>query len=230
MTEPEGPTWGDILAEAEYQHEKGRKTWDQIAEELGVKGSTLRRKIAERTPGDPGRWARSTQPLNDEQYLAFRAYLVSELDKPGPVDKGVAYAAFLTWLGCHPIVLEAPDRFGFNLTGKEAIWRRPKTKRFVRVVLLPELRPRAQELLTNVNAWRLKRRRIAQLVARAGARAGVPGISPRCLRHTFVFRVMRETGNPYLAAQLGGVSPEVVLEYANYLDPAAVARLGERGF
>lgn len=173
--------------------------------------------------------ADSVSPLTDSEYQILRGHLLEELLEP-ELSIDAATTAWILWTGCHPIVIAEPIEHNLQLDGDTVTWHRPKTGRYVRVPLVPELRPRAPVILEEFRARPRGTVQIWRQVKRTGERAGLSGsLGPRALRHTYISRVMQSSGNPYLTAQLAGTTYEVAQEYARYFDQAAVERMKKDG-
>lgn len=168
-------------------------------------------------------------PLTDAEYLALRAYLLEELADPD-LTYGTAATAWMIWTGAHPVVVTEPNRHNLQLDGDYVTWRRPKTGRYVRVPLVPELRPTAAQILAAFHERPRSLTWTNKVVKETGRMAGLKGVcSPRTLRHTYIARVMRASGNPYLTAQLAGTTYEVAQEYARYIDQGSIDRMLKEG-
>ncbi len=168
-------------------------------------------------------------PLTDAEYLALRAYLLEELSDPD-LTYGAAASAWMLWTGAHPVVITEPSHHNLQIDGDYVTWRRPKTRRYVRVPLVPELRPTAAHILASFWQRPLSLTWTNKTVKEVGRLAGIPGVcSPRTLRHTYIARVMRASGNPYLTAQLAATTYEVAQEYARYIDQGSIDRMLREG-
>lgn len=155
---------------------------------------------------------------------------------------GESFAVRLVWLfyrtGMHPAVAADPQRHSLALQEDHLIWRRPKTKKFVRVPVDPVIRAwlpsMIEELVVRAGPEEAdpESRAIHYLrtVREIGKLVGIPGLSPRGLRHTFIWRIMKKWKDPNLARQWAGCTITQAMDYAWAYNEAADVEALQRGF
>lgn len=100
------------------------------------------------------------------------------------------------------------DKERFIPLGKrcqKAIWRYLATR--------PDAKPK-EPLFCSREVTALDRANVRRIVKQAGDRAGIPGVHPHKLRHTFAILFLRAGGNPFeLKELLGHETLEMVMNY-----------------
>jgi len=94
--------------------------------------------------------------------------------------------------GVHPEVVMNRLEGGLSMDGlRHLTWRRPKTKRMMRVPVDPEIQPWVAEFVNTLpkRTWMT----INRLIHDVGTHAEIPELTPRTLRHTFLRIVADKT-------------------------------------
>jgi len=173
----------------------------------------------------------TTEPMSEQTQAEFLTRM-----RALPVHE---FRVQLTWLywstGMHPAASADPYRWGVQRSGEHITWKRPKTSAWVSFPIGPDIRPFVDELLHELrerakNGWKHDPKNRAlyylRLVRELGQKIGIPELSPRMLRHTAVFRVVRRTHDINQARRLFRVSTEIAANYAySPQDQAADAQI-----
>lgn len=147
----------------------------------------------------------STQPLSEEERRLFNEALVLYRDHPG---RPLAETIYRT--GIHPAGLSDPY-WKLHSDGSSLMWTRPKNHRAMRVELEPGM---AEWFLPWLQSYQwLPVREVNRRVARFGRAAGIRGLCPRALRHTFGRRCAEAGMSPDEIAEKMGCTVEQAVDY-----------------
>lgn len=194
-----------------------------------------------RRPADPV----TLYPLNEDQLERLRTNLPnfpfpSERWKEPPDPKQVVYVLWRT--GFHVSILCNPKRWGVRVADGFIEWKRPKTKAHAKITLHADIRGFVAEFFETLpirsaiapssvgvardvtvpgQAPKFKQPidlgyvYYTRMVKAVGEFVGVPGLSPRTLRHQFIADMFEATGGDIpLVVQIAGTSAQTVLNYA----------------
>ena len=163
--------------------------------------------------------AKSTEPLTRKELSHLLDALPTFQPREGyyeGLDPARVVQFFLN-TGAHPSVLADPARSGLEVEAKRYVtWKRPKTKRVMRVPIGPELVPWMTEFIQALPVRSEKT--YNRLVQEVGNHAGVPGTTPRTLRHTFLRLLADKTRDIDDVMRFGGCSLKVAVGYARTTD------------
>lgn len=167
--------------------------------------------------------ADSTHPLltaERERLLAYLPKVGAGLGPPGWFEglDPAKVILFLYHTGAHPSVLRRAKTNGLRYdaaTGK-VLWNRPKTKAEVPPTVPVSIRPWISEFI-EVQTGRSEKT-YQRLVIAVGIAAGLPGMTPRTLRHDFLTRVAEKTGDVREVMRLGACTLKVAMRYINSVE------------
>ena len=161
----------------------------------------------------------STAPLTREELTRLLASLDTFQAREGYYEHldPVRVVRFMLMTGVHPEVVADREKSGLMMDGpRHLTWRRPKTKRMMRVPVDPEIQPWVKEF---VDALPIRTRMtINRLVHDVGAHAGMPELTPRTLRHTFLRILADKTHDIDDVMRYGGCSLAVAVGYVRTAD------------
>ena len=149
----------------------------------------------------------SLSPLSDSE----RRHLLAAFAQDDSFPSKVAHTIFST--GAHPVVLARPGSHRLHLEDGTLVWNRPKTGRLIAVPVDPSIAPWLPSLIEELREARFHPVRINQLVHAFGEKWGLPGLTPRGLRHDFANRAVESQGL-IAARELTGTTTEVLMGYA----------------
>lgn len=134
--------------------------------------------------------------------------IIEKADQDKLVEKSYAYrthlgeaVAIMLDTGCHISVICKPRKWKVKLTPDTKIltWKRPKSKRFVSVVVTDRIRPFIRDFLVNPNNKRYHRSYYNRMLSEVAK-----DVSPSTLRHTFIFnKAVQDYTIPEVAAMCG---------------------------
>ncbi len=162
---------------------------------------------------------RSTEPLTKKEIAQLLEALPEFKPREGYYEKldPEKVVRFFLATGVHPSVLADPVRAGLEVEGHRYVtWRRPKTKRMMRVPIGPEEAKWIQEF---VEALPLRTEKTYnRLVQDVGVAAGLKGMTPRTLRHTFLRLLADRTRDIDDVMRFGGCSLKIAVGYVRTTD------------
>jgi integrase len=163
--------------------------------------------------------ATSTEPLTRAELAQLLERLPTFEPRPGYYEGLDArqVVLFLLRTGAHPSVLAEAGERGLRLDGTDYVtWTRPKNGRRMRLPLDPSIRPWIAMFLATLP------RRTTQtynvLVHEVGVHCGLPGLTPRTLRHTFLRLLADKTRDIDDVMRYGGCSLAVAVGYVRTTD------------
>ena len=124
---------------------------------------------------------------------------------------------FMLTTGVPPEVVADREKLGLMMDGpKHLVWRRLKTKRVKRVPITPEPVPWMTEFIELLPARSEKT--YNRMVQEVGVHAGVPGATPRMLRHTILSHLSDKTRDIGDVMPFGGCSLKVAVGHMRTTD------------
>jgi integrase len=124
---------------------------------------------------------------------------------------------FFLATGVHPTVLADPAKAELRMDGPRYVtWRRPKTDRVMRVPIGPDDAPWIGGFLADLP--RRTEKTYNRLVQDMGTHAGLRGMTPRTLRHTFLRLLADKTRDIDDVMRWGGCSLKVAVGYVRTTD------------
>jgi len=173
---------------------------------------------------------KSTEPLTRKELGQLLGALPKFQPREGYYEKldPQKVVRFFLATGVHPSVLADPVRAGLEVEGRRYVtWKRPKTKRMMRVPIGPE---EAQWIQEFVEALPIRTEKTYnRLVQDVGAAAGLKGMTPRTLRHTFLRLLADRTRDIDDVMRFGGCSLKVAVGYVRTTDSERDRPLLEKG-
>lgn len=163
----------------------------------------------------------STAPLTREELRRLLGSLDTFQPKEGYYENldPVRVVRFMLMTGVHPEVVADREKSGLMMDGpRHLTWRRPKTKRMMRVPVDPEIQPWVKEFVDALP--QRTRMTINRLVHDVGAHAGMPKLAPRTLRHSFLRILADKTHDIDDVMRYGGCSLAVAVRYVRTADSA----------
>ena len=172
----------------------------------------------------------TTSPLTKAETRQLMAALPTWLDEK-PHNEAVdatRQVRFILATGAHPIVLSRPQECELQRDGEYLVWRRPKTKRRMRLPISPGIRPWVDAFLNQIRMARLDVKSVNRAVQQVGIHAGLKGMSPRTLRHTFIRLLADRTRDLDDVRRWGGVTLNVAWQYLATTDSERDHQLADR--
>ena len=161
----------------------------------------------------------STAPLTREELTRLLASLDTFQPREGYYEHldPVRVVRFMLMTRVHPEVVADREKSGLMMDGpRHLTWRRPKTKRMMRVPVDPEIQPWVKEFVETLP--QRTRMTINRLVHDVGANAGMPALTPRTLRHSFLRILADKTHDIDDVMRYGGCSLAVAVRYVRTAD------------
>jgi len=123
---------------------------------------------------------------------------------------------FFYHTGIHPAGLRRAAKNGLRLDRGKVCWNRPKTAKPIAVPI-----PRSMEVWVPafIRAQTGRSEKTYQrIVEEAGVALGLPGLTPRSLRHDYLTRVAETTGDIREVQRLGGTTMATAIGYINSIE------------
>ncbi|MDG6912862.1 MAG: hypothetical protein JRN35_07260 [Nitrososphaerota archaeon] len=163
--------------------------------------------------------ASSTEPLTKKELAQLLEALPNFKPREGYYENldPQRVVRFFLVTGAHPSVLADPVKAGLEVEGRRYVtWKRPKTKRVMRVPIGPE---EASWVADFVRSLPIRHERTYnRLVQDVGKTAGLKGMTPRTLRHTFLRLLADKTRDIDDVMRFGGCSLKVAVGYVRTTD------------
>jgi len=123
---------------------------------------------------------------------------------------------FLVNTGMHISVLVDKKKSELRYENGHISWRRPKTRKYVRIRAAKVIQPFIDEILAMP---KYSRQYYFNLLKDIGKRAGVPDLSPLTLRHTFGVNMLKKGADiPTLKEIMGVENTTVLMRYLKHTD------------
>lgn len=144
---------------------------------------------------------------------------ISEAFSTWPPSRATRFSELIYRSGMHPVVLAEPETWGLHTEGEFLLWIRPKNRKPIPLPMEPELKPWFSDWWDSYKARPVAREQIWSNIRDFGRQVGVRGLSPRGLRHTFLFR-LAASGLPIdRVAFYGGCTITQAAGYIRMADP-----------
>jgi integrase len=102
---------------------------------------------------------------------------------------GARFAELIYRAGMHPCVFSEPERWNLHSDGKNLMWKRPKNWSPMQVPMAEELKLWFEGWWAAYQQRPVTRQTVHQAIRSFGVACGIQGLSPRGLRHTYIFRL-----------------------------------------